>query len=376
LGESIRYHYLHEFGIDVPFPEDGYRGAYIKDIALQVKAKYGDRYAKADQDNRMFFSQSGVEAILGIIKDDLETFGVRFDSWFSQRVLTREKILSVLAMLREKGYVFDLDGAVWFKSTAFGDDKDRVVTKSDGSFTYFAPDIAYHLDKYTRKYDKVINIWGPDHHGYIPRLTAAIQALGFDKASLAVLIVQLATLYRNGEVVRMSTRAGEFITLKEVMDEVGKDVTRFFFLMRKLDSHLDFDLEVAKKQSTDNPVYYIQYAHARIWSIKDHSLKAAKELGPVTLDLALLREKEEEDLMRLLAQLPAYIRDSAVTLEPYYIILYLNELAALFHNFYTKHKVVTEDLSLTKARLYLVDCVRICLANGLRLLGVSLPKKM
>jgi len=376
LGESIRYHYLSEFGIAAQFPEDGYRGGYIKDIALEIKTKFGDKYTKAGQDDRAFFSAYGTEAILGIIKKDLKEFGVHFDSWFSQRVLTNELILDVLDGLRKKGHVFDQEGAVWFRSTAFGDDKDRVVTKSDGSFTYFAPDIAYHLDKYRRAFDKVVNIWGPDHHGYIPRLTAAIEALGFDKRSLSVLIVQLATLYRNGEVVRMSTRAGEFITLKEVMDEVGKDVTRFFFLMRKLDSHLDFDIEVAKKQSTDNPVYYIQYAHARIWSIKEFGQKLEKDLAGMALDVSRLKEKEEVDLIRLLAQFPAYIRDSAVTLEPYYMILYLNELAALFHNFYTKHKVVTDDLALSKARLYLVDCIRICLANGLSLLGVSLPKKM
>lgn len=376
LGQSIMHHYLDIFGIEYEFPEDGYRGGYIRDIADDIKNEYGDKFVNNYQNNLEFFSNYGASYILEIIKKDLQEFDVNFDTWFSQKTLTREKVVSVLDGLRKKGYVFDFDGAVWFKSTDFGDEKDRVVIKSDGALTYFAPDIAYHLDKYQRGFDMLVNLWGPDHHGYIPRLKAAIQALGYGKNTIFILIVQLATLYRNGEAISMSTRKGEFITLKEVMDEVGKDVARFYFLMRKLDSHLDFDIEIAKKESMDNPVYYIQYAHARIWSILEFSGGKSDDLSKIDLDLSRLVEKEEKVLVRLLSQFPVSVRDSALSLEPYFIIVYLNSLAAAFHEFYTKHRVITDDLVLTKSRLFLVDCVRTALANGLGLLGVSFPKKM
>ncbi len=376
LGESIMHHYLGLYGVESPFPEDGYQGGYVKDIAVQIKAEYGDKFVNDRDKNRQFFSDYGVNVIMNIIRKDLDAFDVRFDTWFSQKTLTREVVDAALNELKGKGYVFESEGAVWFKATAFGDEKDRVVVKSDGLYTYFAPDIAYHRIKFERGFDRLINIWGPDHHGYIPRLKAAVQALGHDRSAIDVLIVQLATLYRNGEVLSMSTRKGEFITLEEVRKEVGKDVTRFFFLMRKLDSHLDFDLEVAKKQSSDNPVYYIQYAHARIWSIIEFSTANSGELDGANEDFSLLSQPEETEIMRIISQFPVYVRDSAVSLEPYYIILYLNTLAAAFHNFYAKHKVITDNVALSKTRLYLVNCVRICLANGLRLLGVSLPKKM
>jgi len=376
LGESILHHYLRFYDIDIPFPEDGYKGAYIEEIAKKIKDTHGDNLAGDYASNKDYFSSFGVTYILDLIKNDLNRFGVHFDSWYSQRTLTVEKIKGVLEGLRDKGFVYDKDGATWFKATAFGDEKDRVVIKSDGSFTYFAPDIAYHLDKYRRGFDKLINIWGPDHHGYIPRLKAAVQALGYTEDSVSILLVQLATLYRDGKVLSMSTRKGEFITLKEVMDEVGSDVTKFFFLMRKLDSHLDFDLELAKHQSADNPVFYIQYAHARIWSIMEFSSKIRKDLDAVDLDPELLKEREEVELLRLISQFPAYVEDSAVNLEPYYVIVFLNSLATAFHGFYTKHKVVTDDIRLSKARLFLVDCIRICLVNGLKLLGVSFPRKM
>jgi len=376
LGESILHHYLALFGIAYPFPEDGYKGVYVKDIAQDIKDKAGDKYTSNYADSKQFFRDYGVQFIMDIIHKDLDEFNVKFDSWFSQRNITRELIMDTLDGLRKNGMVFDNEGAVWFRSTAFGDEKDRVVIKSDGAFTYFAPDIAYHKNKFSRGFNMLVNIWGPDHHGYIPRIKAAVRALGSDPDALSVLIVQLATLYRNGQVVSMSTRMGEFITLKEVCDEVGKDVTTFIFLTRKLDSHLDFDLEVAKKESQDNPVYYIQYAHARIWSIIEFSGKIGKEVENAALKLDMLKEKEETDLMRVIVQFPAYVSDSASALEPYYIILYLNNLASLFHNFYTKHKVVTDNPELSKARLFLIDAVRTCLANGLNLLGVSLPKKM
>jgi len=376
LGESILYHYLSSYGQTIDFPEDGYRGEYIKNIALEIKEHHHEKFLKNYSDHKKFFSDYGVKYILNMIQADLKNFGVHFDTWFSQKTLTREVVKAVLDDLRKRDYIYDKDGAVWFKSTTTGDEKDRVVVKSDGSYTYFAPDIAYHRIKFKKGFKKVINIWGPDHHGYVPRIKAAVKALGYEEDSIAVLLVQLATLYRDGKALSMSTRKGEFITLKEVVDEVGKDVAKFFFLMRKLDSHLDFDLEVAKLQSTDNPVYYIQYAHARIWSILSYSGKIKRNLAIKRLKLDLLKEKEELALSRILSQFPTYVSDGAKNLEPYYIILYLNNLATLFHNFYTKHRVVTENLDLSKARLFLVDCIRICLANGLKLLGVSLPKKM
>ncbi|NQT22169.1 MAG: arginine--tRNA ligase [Candidatus Omnitrophica bacterium] len=376
LGESILFHYLAINEVNIPFPEDGYRGAYITEIAEEINKKYKDKFVEGYHKHRKFFSDYGVNVIVGGIKKDLADFNVCFDVWFPQSSLTKKRVSDVLDSLRKKGFVYDKDGAVWFNSMKLGDDKDRVVVKSDGSFTYLAPDIAYHLNKYKRGFKRLVDIWGPDHHGYVPRIKAAIKALGYDEKSLSVLLVQLATLYRDGKALSMSTRKGEFITLKEVIKEVGSDVARFFFLMRKLDSHLDFDLELAKRQSRDNPVFYIQYAHARIWSIKDFEYKQAKGSIPHRLDVSLIKEKEEKNLLRLLFQFPSCTSGCARNLEPYILIAYLNNLARAFHDFYTKHRVVSDDTALSGARLYLIDCVRICIGNGLNLLGVSLPKKM
>jgi arginyl-tRNA synthetase len=372
LGNSIRIRYRELLGIKEDFPEDGYKGAYVIDIAKGFKKRYGKRHKNCA--DIAVFREFGLKWILSGIKKDLKDFGVKFDNWYSQKSLRRSgKIDGALKIIKDKGYIFDQEGATWFKSTAFGDDKDRVLIKSDGSYTYLAPDIAYHLDKYRRGFKKLIDIWGPDHHGYIPRITAAIQALGYDKDSLSVLIAQLATLYRKGVVVPMSTRAGEFITLREVMDEVGKDAGRFCFIMRRISSHLDFDLDKVKEQTMENPVYYIQYAHARIWSIMKYSglsrLKAKYES-------AALKEAEELELLRSLRQFPLVVSLSADALEPYIVLQYLQDLARSFHSFYAKHRVVCDDPALSKARLVLVDCVRVVLANGLNLLGVSLPKKM
>ena len=372
LGNSIRVRYCELCGIKEELPEDGYKGAYIADIAKDFKKRYGNRYSK--EADISCFREFGLKWILTDIKKDLKEFGVEFDVWYSQKSLRKSgKIDKALKIIENKGYIFKQEGATWFRSTDFGDDKDRVVIKSDGSYTYLAPDIAYHLDKYRRGFKKIIDIWGPDHHGYIPRITAAVQALGYEKSSLSVLIAQLATLYRAGKVVAMSTRAGEFITLREVMDEVGKDVGRFCFIMRKVSSHLDFDLDKVKEQSMENPVYYIQYAHARIWSILEYSksVRLASKYDP-----SLLKEEEELDLLRSLRQFPLVVSLSADALEPYVILQYLQDLAKSFHSFYNKHRVICDDGALSKARLILVDCVRIILANGLGLLGVSLPKKM
>ncbi len=373
LGDSIRIRYLDLLGIKEEFPENGYKGSYIVDIAAAFKKKYGARFTKTK--DLKYFREFGLRWILNDIKKDLKDFGVKFDVWYSQRALRKSgKTEKTIALLKGKGHIFEQDQAVWFRSTTFGDDKDRVIIKADGKYTYLAPDMAYHLDKYRRKFKRIIDIWGPDHHGYIPRIKASMQALGYPEDSLSVLIVQLATLYRGGNLVSMSTRAGEFITLREVADEVGKDAARFSFLMRRISSHLDFDLEVVKSQSMENPVYYIQYAHARIWSILEHA-KSIKVSTP-KFNSSLLKEPEALEILRVLRQFPMVVNLSGKFLEPYVILQYLQDLAGVFHSFYTKHRVVGDDAELTKARLILVDCVRIVLANGLGLLGVSLPKKM
>ena len=274
-------------------------------------------------------------------------------------------------------FLYEKDGALWFSSTRFGDDKDRVLRKSDGSYTYITPDIAYHKDKFKRGFDLLIDLWGPDHHGYINRMKAACHAIGKDPAALFVLIIQLVTLSRDGVPVRMSTREGEFISLREVMDEVGKDVTRFFFLTRRRDSHLDFDLELAKKESMENPVYYIQYAHARICGILEHRDGQGKGRGKGKDGvLELLSSKEELEILRLLREFPDTIKHCATNLEPHKLISYLMELAGGFHSFYAKHRVVSDDADLTLARLMLVESLKKVFSKALTLLGVSVPDRM
>lgn len=373
LADSVLARYLELLKREFTFPENGYKGGYIYDIAKAMEKKYKGKFTEDSESRKAQFLKFSCGWIMGTIKKDLSDFGVRFDTWYSQAKLTASgKIEHEIKFLRDKGHVYDNEGASWFKSTQFGDDKDRVVIKSDGSYTYLAPDIAYHRDKFKRGFDKLIDIWGPDHHGYIPRIKAAIQALGFHKDSLSVIIIQLATLFREGRPVSMSTRQGEFITLRELIDEVGKDAGRFFFLMRKSDSHLDFDLELAKKHSPQNPVYYVQYAHARICSIleKGKPVSVNKNLED------LFNEKEEMDLIKLLWRFPHVIEICGLTLEPHGLVVYLQELAGAFHCFYDRHRVISDDAELTKARLFLVHCTRIVLANGLSLLGVSAPQKM
>jgi len=373
LGQSIMARYRGLFSLSENFPENGYKGAYVYDIAKDLKKKYGKKFLEYKEDIGPFRG-FGLMWLVKDIKEDLKAFGVKFDVWYSQKKLRQSgKVKKALDLLNERGYIFEKEGATWFRSTDFGDDKDRVVTKSDNSHTYLAPDIAYHMEKYRRGFKRIVDIWGPDHHGYIPRMKAAIQALGFDKDSLDVLIVQLATLYKNGAVLSMSTRAGEFVTLREVREEVGKDVSRFCFIMRRISSHLDFDLDAVKKESMDNPVYYIQYAHARIWSILK---RGRRRLWFGKFDPKLLKEPEELGLLRGLNEFAKVVEQSAKALEPYMVLQYLQDLAGLFHSFYNKHKVLIDDRELAKSRLVLVDCTRIVLANGLRLLGVSLPRSM
>ncbi len=364
LGNSVQTRLRQLKGETVEFPENYYQGDYIYDIARQYDQL---------KDKPVDVGDYAGSVILDIIKQELEDFGVRFDCWYSQKSLRESgSIQKALDDLRSRGHIYDRDGAVWFQSTAFGDDKDRVVIKSDGSHTYLAPDIAYHQEKYRRGYQWLINIWGPDHHGYISRIKAAVEALGYPADSVSVLIVQLATIYRNGAVIEMSTRKGQYISLREVLDEVGKDAARFFFLMRRTSSHLDFDLDVAKKQSAENPVYYVQYAYARIGSI----LRNASGRDFSGADLSLLKEKEEIALIKKIMHFPWVLSVCCAALDPYLLTVYLQELSEAFHKFYDAHRVLGSDAALSKARLALVDAVRLTIGQGLDLAGVSKPDQM
>ncbi|MFH1360419.1 MAG: arginine--tRNA ligase [Candidatus Omnitrophota bacterium] len=376
LGQSIEARAKEIFGELLQLPENGYQGEYIKDIAQDFiqehKIKSLDDLQEKDAS---LFNAFGVSTLLSIIKKDLKDFGVDFDIWSSQaKIATTKNIENSLSVLRKKGHVFDQEGALWFKSTAFGDDKNRVVRKSDGNFTYLAPDIVYHDDKYKRGFTKLFNIWGPDHHGYIPRLKAAIQALGHPADSLVVLIVQLATIYKDGKPLSMSTRRGQYISLREVIDEVGVDAARYFFLMRHITAHLDFDLELAKSQTPENPIYYIQYAHARIHSII--KFNENPNIKPIHKGLKLLKEEEEIDLIRKIAFFADILDICEKQRDPFALTNYLLELATCFHKFYDCHRVIGEDVDLSSERLALIEAAKIVLANGLRLLGVSAPEKM
>ena len=374
LGESlwVRYQELH--GIKDVLPEEGYQGSYLIELAKRLQKEKKDALIKAGKDKNIeFVTNYAVSHILDGIKEDLKKTGVSFDEYFSESSLTKNNLVhQILELLKKKGLSYESEGALWFRSTDFGDDKDRVLRKQTGEFTYLTPDIAYHQSKFQRGFQKLINLWGPDHHGYVPRLKAACQALGYQADQLKVLIVQLTTLYRKGEPVRMSTRTGEFVTLKELVDEVGVDATRFFFLMRKIESHLDFDLELAKQKSDENPVFYVQYAHARISSI----LAFAQRNIDLNVNLSFIREQEAIDLIKKMAEFPEAVKQAAEILEPYRIVDYLRDLASAFHKFYTFHRIVGDDEELTKARLLLTDCTRIVLRNGLALLGVLAPSKM
>ena len=387
LGKSIEARFRELQGGVGNFQEGGYEGEYIRDIAKKIYEQTAilrkvqdtslndaERSRSISDQQLAAFSDYGVKYILKIIKHELKEFGVKFDSWYSQKRLTRSgKIKKSLTWLRQKGFIYEKDGAVWFKSTAFGDDKDRVLIKNDNTYTYIASDIAYHKDKYQRGFNWLINLWGPDHHGYIGRLKAAIQSLGKDLDSLSIIIVQLATIFKNGKPLPMSTRKGQYITLREILDEVGSDASHFFFLMRRTSAHLDFDLELAKKQTSDNPVYYVQYAHARICSIMRNAQFKPKVS---TVDLHLLKEPEELRLMKRLWQFPRILEVCYRNLDPYFVTVYLQEVAEDLHKFYERHRVLTEDKNLTKARLALILAARIVLNKGLKLIGVSSPESM
>ena len=375
LGKSLRARCAEQLGQAELFPEDGYHGAYVTDSAKALVAQCGPAVLQKPLE---WFAEQGMKEQLHRIQEDLRHFGLQFDRWTSQRWLrTSGKIDRALDALRSRGLLFEQDGATWFASTKFGDDKDRVVKKQSGELTYVAPDIAYHAWKFEQGYGLMVNLWGPDHHGYIPRVKAAMTALGQPADRLVVRIVQLVTLSRDGAPVPMSKRQGEFITFREILDEVGVDATRFFYLIRTMDSHLDFDLELAKSKAQENPVYYVQYAHARICSILAYAqgqLPWFRRLGRV--DLARLSEPEERRLLRHLCHFPVAVRVCAQQLEPHGMTAYLQKLAELFHVFYTRQRVITEDVPRSRARLKLISAARWVLANGLELLGISAPRRM
>lgn len=379
LGRSVYLRYRELLGKSVEFPENCYQGDYIKDIARDLVTKFGSRYLDSPEEESIpVFSRLGGDIILQGIKQDLEDFGVVHNTWFSEQTLFDSgKVAEAVSSMRQNGYIYENEGALWFRTTDFGDDKDRVVVRGNGVTTYFASDIAYHKEKFERGFDWVIDVWGADHHGYVPRLKGIVQGLGRSADDLKIILVQLVSLLRDGVPVAMSTRSGEFVTLKEVVDEVGRDAARYFFLMRRSDSQLDFDLELAKRQSTENPVYYVQYAHARICSI----FETVTERGLVPADflkipLGKLESSEELSLIKFLGQFPEVVEGSALNFEPHRITYYLQELAGLFHSFYNKHRVIGEDPELSAARLLLLKCTAQTLKNGLTLLGVSAPERM
>jgi arginyl-tRNA synthetase len=381
LGLSVYTRYRELFGEKIGFPADGYPGDYVKDIAEQVKARDGDRFLKESRKKAIdFFTQYGGDSLMDTIRAQLAQFGIRFDSYFSEKALReRNEVVETMDRLRTRGLLYVADGAEWFKSTQFGDDKDRTVIKSDGELTYFASDIAYHRNKYERKFSKMINVWGADHHGYVARLKAAMQGLGYDPALLHIVLVQIVQLIRGGEPVRMGKRTGEFISLEEVLEEVGRDAARFFFLMRKSDSHLDFNLDLAKQQSSENPVFYVQYAHARVASIFEQARKSniAWNVGGLNaVSVERLELSEELDLVRKMIQFNDVLEESTRELEPHRIIFYLLDLAGEFHRYYNRHRVISDDDGLTRARLLLAESVQKTIRRGLEIVGVSAPMKM
>jgi arginyl-tRNA synthetase len=390
LGLSVFAKYKHLSGIDYPFPEDGYRGDYIEELAREFKESQesGVKSQESDEELLSTITDFAYKKMLDEIKKDLEDFGVNFDSWQSERELyqktedrrQKSEVDDSIDELKNRGYIYEREGAIWFRSTEFEDDKDRVIIKREGDYTYFAPDIAYHRKKIEKGFDEIIDIWGADHHGYIPRVQAVIQALGYSKDNLKILLVQMVTLLRGGKPVQMSKRAGEFITLREVMDEIGADTTKFLFLTRRSDSHLEVDIEVAKAQSAENPVYYVQYAHARINSIfekaKESSQPSAISLQPLTDFNGELFNEEEMRIIKKLLLYPMMFRNAAIAHEPHRITFYLQEIAGMFHPYYHKHRVVSEDLEITKARLALCKAIQIVLRHGLKILGVKAPERM
>ena len=404
LGVSTWLRYLERHGVAVPFPPNGYQGDYVRDMGAQIDAAHGAKYVRpaaeiladvpsvdADKEAHLdglianakrllgpdwaYVHQHALSEQLADGRDDLEEFGVRFDVWFSEKSLFDTGLVAkCVERLEKAGHLYVQDGAKWFRSTAFGDEKDRVVQRENGLFTYFASDIAYHLNKFERGFDKVINIWGADHHGYIPRVKGALKALDQDEAKLQVALVQFAVLYKDGQKASMSTRSGEFVTLRELRREVGNDACRFFYVLRKSDQHLDFDLDLAKSQSNENPVYYIQYAHARVCSVVNQWGGEAADLAKA--DLGLLTNPRELALAARLAAFPEVIEAAARDLAPHAVAFYLKDLAGDFHAWYNAERMLVDDAALRDARVALALATRQVIRNGMALLGVSCPESM
>jgi arginyl-tRNA synthetase len=409
LTVSIFLRYLSIFGQELRFPDNGYQGNYIKDIAKDVVAEHGERWRKSvdelfegickdeseggDKEKHIdaLIARSkqllgegyqavfrvGIDSILGGIKDDLSEFGVSYQQWFSEQSLIDNGLAkSTIDTLQDTGHIYKKDGALWFKTTDYGDEKDRVVVRENGIHTYFASDIAYHLEKFDRGYDKVINIWGADHHGYIARVKASIAALNHNPDKLEILLVQFANLYRNGKKMQMSTRSGSFVTLEELRNEVGNDAARFFYVMRKSEQHMDFDLDLAKSKTNENPVFYIQYAHARICSVLKQASEKEITVNTSNADLSLLVQDSEKSLLKELSRYKGVVESSALNYEPHLLAYYLKDLASYFHSYYNACPFLVEDASLTQARLALIIASKQVLVNGLSLLGVSSPESM
>lgn len=378
FARSLEARYQQLTSLDYPFPEDGYPAAYVGELAAVLKEEHPGLLEMPIEDRLALCKRWGTDKMVELQKQDLKNYGVEFDLWFRERDLHAAGALEdIIGQLRDRGLLFEAEDALWFRSTDFGDDKDRVIVKSDDSYTYVTADIAYHHDKLKRGYTKLIDIWGPDHHGYIGRMKAAIRALGYSQDTLEVLILQYVALLRNGEQVKMSKRAGEFITMQDLVDEVGKDAARFFFLNRSPESHLDFDLGLAVEQSNENPVFYVQYAHARISSI----LRQGHEMGVLLpsstqVNLELLTHESEIALMKQLASLPEEILTSALQREPHRVTRYALDLASMFHSFYAHCHILGEREELRDARLVLVSNVRTVLRKVLGLLGVEAPEQM
>ncbi len=412
LGTSVWLRYLDLCGETITFPSNGYQGDYIWDIAATLHREYGDKFRHAANDlfeaipadepnggdkelhidalieraktllgvtNYRVVFDAGLNTILNDIRQDLGEFGVTYENWYSERSLVESGAVDrAIERLQNAGHIYEENGALWFRSTDFGDEKDRVVVRDNGIKTYFASDIAYHMEKLERGFDRVIDVWGADHHGYVPRVKAALTALGDNPDQLDVLLVQFAVLYRGGEKVQMSTRSGQFVTLRELRDEVGTDAARFFYVMRKCEQHMDFDLDLAKSQSSDNPVYYIQYAHARVCSVMRQLQEQEKtfDLDNGLAHLALLTTSHEEAIVTSLSRYPEVVSNAATHHEPHAIAHYLRDLANDFHTYYNAHQFIVDDANLRDARLTLSSAVRQVISNGLTLLGVSAPEKM
>ncbi|MGB6779902.1 MAG: arginine--tRNA ligase [Planococcus citreus] len=377
LALSIEGRYFEALGKGESMPEDGYRGQDIIDIAAALVEEHGDKFLHmTEQERYKAFREHGLKVELAKLQKDLADFRVHFDVWYSETSLYENgKIDAALKKLRDNGHIYEEDGATWFRSTTFGDDKDRVLIKNDGTYTYLTPDIAYHEDKIQRGFDKLINIWGADHHGYIPRMKAAIEALGYDRDTLEVSIIQMVQLYKDGEKMKMSKRTGKAVTMRELVELVGLDAVRYFFAMRSGDSHMDFDLDLAVSQSNENPVYYSQYAHARICSILRQA--AEQNFTASTEHLELLTDEKEIEVLKKIGDFPQVIADAAKLRAPHRVTTYIHELASNFHSFYNANKVLdASNEELTRARLALIEGVKTTLANALKTVGVQAPEKM